>query len=361
MSKSSRKSSQTWMAFLGLVTATVPMSTCALAQEDLAAKLPPPRIVVTEFDSKAALTVTHVRYHVTPAVLPGAKALATALNSVKPVDEEGTLTAEVVRSVVPTPTGPVLYGGDLVSSKGKVVKAAQSHAIYVNCTPVSTCWGNPEGFLTNLGKSSFIHVADQYVTATANNRYTVGKNAAVNYSHFGNTLYPEDLYAIVHAVAKTDGTGYGHIYHLFLPKGTDTCFDQSSSCYSPDNPSNWAFCAYHQSVTFSDIGHVLMTIEPYQDVAGCNVQTPSPNGQVADSTNSVLSHELFETITDPDPDTGWTNITSLDLWGYEIGDECQPLVNNSSAFLVPTFAINGKKYEVQLEYSNKYHGCVSVP
>jgi hypothetical protein len=163
----------------------------------------------------------------------------------------------------------------------------------------------------------------------------------------------------VHAVAKVTGTGYGHIYHIFLPKGVDTCFDLSNVCYSPDNPSSFFFCAYHGSVTFSDIGHVVYTVEPFQNVGGCRVSTPAPNGQLADSTNSVLSHELFEAITDPDLNA-WFNQTSLDLAGFEIGDECQPLSNSTGA-LDPTFLINGKKYEVQTEYSNHYHACAVVP
>jgi hypothetical protein len=140
----------------------------------------------------------------------------------------------------------------------------------------------------------------------------------------------------------------------------DTCFD-FGGCYSPDNPQTWAFCGYHSDVTFSDIGTVLFTVEPYQDVPGCAVQTPSPNGQMADSTNSVLSHETFEAITDPEPDSGFINRTSLDLDGYEIGDECQPLGNSSGDFLTPTFLINGKSYEVQLEYSNHYAACAVQP
>jgi hypothetical protein len=74
----------------------------------------------------------------------------------------------------------------------------------------------------------------------------------------------------------------------------------------------------------------------------------------------VLSHELFETITDPDG-ASWLAIKSLDEHGFEIGDVCQPFVNASRDFLVPTFPINGKKYEVQMEYSNKYHGCTNIP
>jgi hypothetical protein len=291
--------------------------------------------------------------------VPGAREAALLLN-LQNRQNPSLEPAGVITNTIPSPTPPAFYGGDLVFSGGAKVTSAQSHAVYVDCTPVSACWGNPEGFLTDLSKSSFIHLVDQYIGSVANLRYTVGAHANVSYGFYGNTLYPHDLFAILHAVATTTGTGYSHIYHLFLPKGVDTCFDQSNSCYSPDNPSNFSFCAYHGSVTFSDIGHVVYTVEPFQNVPGCAVATPSPNGQTADSTNSVLSHELFELITDPDLNA-WFNRTSLDLAGFEIGDECQPLVNSSMDFLVPTFLINGKKYEVQTEYSNHYHACAVVP
>jgi len=29
------------------------------------------------------------------------------------------------------------------------------------------------------------------------------------------------------------------------------------------------FCGYHSSADFKDIGHVLYTVEPYQNVSGC--------------------------------------------------------------------------------------------
>ena len=120
---------------------------------------------------------------------------------------------------------------------------------------------------------------------------------------------------------------------MFLPKGVDTCFDLTNICYSPDNPPSFVFCAYHGSVTFSDIGHVLITVEPFQNVNGCSVATPSPNGALVDSTANVLSHELFESITDPDPPGtvtdivngkfGWIALNSLIEFGAEIGDICE--------------------------------------
>lgn len=337
--------------FAAFAAACVPVSAFAQDAERLSSQVPL-NVAVTEPDVRAAANITTQRVHVMPAHMSGARELVQMFN-------EQNVPAPRV-TTVPSPTPPAFYPADLATAGGAKVVSATSHAVYVNCTTISTCWGNPEGFLTDLDKSSFIHLVDQYTGSTANGRYTVGVHANVGYSIFGNTLYPHDIFAIVHAVAKITGTGYGHIYHIFLPAGTDTCFDQSGFCYSPDNPASFAFCGYHGAVTFSDIGHVLYTVQPFADVPGCQTATPSPNGQLTDSTNSPLSHELFETITDPDPGSGWINRISLLLRGNEIGDECVPLANSTGA-LNPTFLVNGKKYEVQTEYSNTYHACAVVP
>ncbi|MBV8115140.1 MAG: hypothetical protein JO300_10390 [Silvibacterium sp.] len=315
------------------------------------------RVTPDIMDRAAAADARDVRTHVMRANTQAAKS-ARAVESAKRLQSS---EEEARPATTPAPL-PGFYPADLDYSRGPVVITAQFHNVYVNCTNVATCWGDPSGFLGDLGKSKFIHITDQYVGAIADNRYTVGTAASVTYPFYGNTLYPEDIYAIAHAVAKAlKATGYGHIYHIFLPKGTDTCFDQSAQCYSPDNPAAWIFCAYHESVTFSDIGHVLYTVEPYQNVPGCYAAKPNPHSQLIDSTNSVLSHETFETITDPDPPLGWANFSAAALFESEIGDECVPLGDSTFAFLDPTFLINGKPYEVQLEYSNKYHACVSFP
>lgn len=118
-------------------------------------------------------------------------------------------------------------------------------------------------------------------------------------------LYDDDILAIVHAGGNAFGTGYDQIYHVFIPPGVDVCITGTNQCYSPDNPSTFFFCAYHSSVTFSDIGHTLFTVEPYQNVAGCSVAPGSPNGALVDSTSNLLSRELFETISDPDGTAWW--------------------------------------------------------
>ncbi|MGD0629073.1 MAG: hypothetical protein ABR987_06965 [Terracidiphilus sp.] len=283
----------------------------------------------------------------------------------------------------PAVTGPAItpfpkgrrYPGDLTYQGGETVDRARYHAIYVlnsftgttGCTQatIPTCWGSPEDFLKNLGKSDFIHVVDQYVGRYDRDRYTNGADAFATFTPLPPALTDADMQALVHAVAASLGfpTGYGNIYHIFLPPGTDECFDATyATCYSPDNPATFFFCAYHGSVTFTDVGHVLYTVEPYQNVSGCNVPPGSPNGPLVDATNSVLSHETFETITDPDG-TAWWNGASNALYGSEIADECEFIIFYPTAvyFNPSIWHVDGHVYATQPEYNNDGHTCSTSP
>jgi hypothetical protein len=287
--------------------------------------------------------------------------------------KEQTATPAITGPVItPFPTGP-RYPADLTYQGGETVGQARYHAIYLlnsftgttGCTEstIATCWGNPEGFLKDLGKSDFIHVTDQYVGVHDSNRYTNGPDAYATFTPLPPKLTDADVLALVHAVAAGLGypTGYGNIFHVFLPPGTDECFDATYSvCYSPDSPSTFDFCAYHSSATFTDVGHVLYSVEPYQNVPGCAVPPGSPNGQLTDSTNNVLSHETFETITDPDG-TAWWNGASNALYGSEIGDECEFILFTPTAvyFNPSLWHVGNQEYATQPEYSNEGHACTT--
>ena len=334
-------------------------------------------IAVTRADIDAAATVKFSRFHVMATGIPGGREKARALN-----EENARRAAEIEGreaeaeaggpATIPPTTPTHFYPADVSKGnpKAPVITSAVNHAVYIDLpakTSVAKEWGNPEGFLKDLFQSSFIHLVDQY-TGSITDNYTVGQNAMATYAEYtfdGNNpvIYEHELWAIVHAVASKPGygAGLGHIYHLFLPNNVDTCFDETTECYSPDNFDAWYFCAYHDYIKFKDIGEVVFTVEPYQNVDGCAVHEPSPNGKLVDSTDSVLTHETFETISDPEPPDGYTNQITLDLQYAEISDECQPLTDDNGDFLVPTFKINGKKYAVQLIYSNTYHACAAQP
>jgi hypothetical protein len=107
-------------------------------------------------------------------------------------------------------------------------------------------------------------------------------------------------------------------------------------------------------VDFPDLGHVLYTVQPFQNVPGCAVMQPSPNGAIVDSTASALSHELIETITDPDGDA-WFAQSSLIEYGQEIADICETPFGEYAPV-----SIQGKLYAIQPEYANKYHACATA-
>ena len=250
-----------------------------------------------------------------------------------------------------------------------MVVTTEFHPIYVNRHP--SHWGNVAGFLTDLGASNFIHVLDQYAGSTASHRYTLGASFSIHYPipEDTHTLLPADIVNLVHAAAKDEGSGYGNLYHVFLPKGVDMCFPATSTsprqCYSPDIPDTFVFCGFHSSVTFTDsVGHVIFSVEPFQDVDGCSLPPHgTPNGQLIDSTNNVLSHESSEAITDPDGDAWWVQSFTF-ANGNEIADECirfEVLSNGKAYWDYGNVELNGHKYRIQPEYSNAVHGCTYSP
>jgi hypothetical protein len=90
---------------------------------------------------------------------------------------------------------------------------------------------------------------------------------------------------------------------------------------------------------------------------------PIPNDTLVDSTDNVLSHESFETISDPDGDA-WTNNRAtvyLFLDGIEIADECVFFTPDFNFFDVPTVLMGSHRYAVQLVNSNEQHACSSAP
>jgi hypothetical protein len=320
---------------------------------------------VTQSDVDAAAHVSNIHIHVMPSPLVKAATTPTTFPILSPVALDRILGNSAAASSPLLQSAPDVFSlgffpDDMIRRGGAVVLSAQSHDVFVNC-PGSLCWGNPtpNSFLTFLGTSNFVHVLDQYAGSTANNRYTVGTAVAVTYSPlFSKTLSQGDILSIVHTAAKLLGkVGYGHIYHVFLPKGIDTCFDPfpfGGGCYSPDNPGTFAFCAYHESVTFSDIGHVLYSVEPFQGpISGepsCAIPAGSPNGQLIDSTSTTLLHEFFEAMSDPDPNTGFAVARGPQSF-MEVGDVCEGVLGITS--------FSGHNYETQLIYSNKEHECTN--
>lgn len=268
------------------------------------------------------------------------------------------------------PTSLLRYPADLEYHGGRTIESAEQSAIFIHPSaqcPANSCFGDPIGFLKNLSGSRFIDITNQYVNSYAQERYPVGINYVAPYyspsAGAGKPFTNYDMAVLAYSVAAQTGSfGYGHIFHLFLPPGQDVCFSNSFSvCYSPDNYHTWYFCAYHGSAEDGAGNIVFYTVEPYQNVPGCHVRPGTPNGQLTDSTDNVLSHELFETITDPQGNAWWNSLDN-GIYGEEIGDECAFLdFTSSTVYFDPSIvSLNNKTYAVQPEYSNSVHACATL-
>lgn len=270
-----------------------------------------------------------------------------------PVGSQGHVKVFPTLAHMNTSAGSVASSGATTNSPwnltyfgGPTLTSATLWNVYVDCaTTPAQCWGTgtltPATYLKDLNVSSLILVADQYLHENASDRWSVSQLNA-SYTFPSHIAADTDIYKILYAaVQHTHETGYHNVYNVFLPEGQDLCFG-SLGCYSPDNPSSFTFCAFHGYVDFGS-KHVLFTVQPYQFVAGCPLPTQT---RVIDATASTLSHETFETMTDPDLDA-WFNA----LEGDEVADLC-------FGFRFPT-VVGQRTYVVQEIYSNDIQDCTN--
>lgn len=269
------------------------------------------------------------------------------------------LTTRRASTITNNPFDVLYYGGAVIG--GALQHPLLVNTNYSNCqvTPSSTttCWGKPGLTASDLSASEYVrNVLAQYTNLAQPNRYPRGDQGFINF----NVLSPRpgvrnpvigesDILLIVYNAAVQLGFGYGHIYHVFLPPNVDTCIDLQAACYSPDSSASFVFCGYHSSVLVGG-QRMIYTVEPYQDVRGCGftggVNTDGGGDDLVDSTANTLTHELFETITDPDPGNGW-----LSPAGNEIGDACVGYFT--------TVNLNGTPYTVQSMWSDGSHLCTN--
>jgi hypothetical protein len=315
-------------------------------------------ISISQSDTAAAATAVasgHYGIEITPpqtAVSQRSSAFARlgeAADAIPPESAVQPLTA------LPAPVWSPI---DLANFGGSTITSWLQWNVYLGCSKNDqTCWGNPEQFITDLNGSKFIHLLDQYVGSTKPKRYPLSSKSTFNSSPVGTFLSLSAtqswLHAAVVAAGGSSAAGAGNIYHLYLNQGIDVCADPSNTqCYSPDNPGTFAFCGYHSYVDFNDFGRVYYSVEPYQPVKGCFGTT----SDITSATANVLSHEIFEAITDPNLDAWFGSGYPIDNYGEEIGDECVWV------HLYPQ-KLNPKHpaYTTQNEYSNKYHSCANRP
>ncbi|MBV9258282.1 MAG: hypothetical protein JO215_09710, partial [Ktedonobacteraceae bacterium] len=200
-------------------------------------------------------------------------------------------------------------------------------------------------YFNDVGGSGLYANNTQYTDSSG----AAPSNAVLAGTWVDNSAFPEsplldsDIQNEVSNAMNANGwsASNNNAFFVFTEAGQDLCFDSSRS----ECASN-TFCAYHNYFGSNTIYAAM----PYAASFSCNPGS-SPNGDDADQTINVTSHEQMEAATDPLLNA-W-----IDSSGAEIGDKCAWQFG-STASDGSDVNWNGDPYIVQEEWDNNVGGCV---
>lgn len=310
------------------------------------------------------------------ALVAGITVLATALPGAagaNPATPRGTLGRAPAGGAV---SPAVLGSGNLVNHGGSLENTSTNYLIFwgvpaspnaftcsgVGCIPfqaipsnVTVEDANPyagaiERFFRVVGGTPYYGILTQYGVSNATTLggvYSDLTNPAVG------TITETAIEAEVRRVQAATGWtgGIGHNFWVITGPGAVPCGPYGDCAYT-------SFCGYHWTMSDRAGIETPFAVIPYPEpacdyaVAGA-VSDPNLT-PAADSAINVISHELFETVTDPGigfGDYGW-----YDSAGYEIADKCAWIFGPASA-TGGDVTLHGVGYMLQQEYSNSGSYC----
>jgi hypothetical protein len=285
-----------------------------------------------------------------------------------------TRTGSSVASARRTPKNVAINAPlDLVYGGGPVLSGAQSDSIFVNCSLACRSAGKVDSgrFLDDLFNDQYLQLLVQYLSSPGEivipgGKFEKGASVDLPFTYgapkpgFTNPVITQhEISEIVLAGANALPQGdprLVHIFNVLLAPNVDTCNDELTLCFSPDNLATDSLCGYHGEFTLSNGTTYLYDVVPWVTVDECLIgsfELNYPNqialgNDPADAIYDVLSHETFEAITDPIPTYGWLSFFADD----EMADQCYTFLN--------FVTLNHHNYFIQSEYSDIGQQCISA-
>ncbi|HET7784909.1 MAG TPA: hypothetical protein VFL36_02985, partial [Myxococcales bacterium] len=260
------------------------------------------------------------------------------------------------------------YGGRVVSSI-QVVQVLYGSGTYIP-EVAGTVSPNVATFYGGVTASPYFDWLTEYNTnITANgggagtnqaiarggfvSRIQITPSAANNGSTIDDTQIQSELAAQINAghlpVPTTDAAGNTNTYYaIFFPSGKTITQGGSSSCVAG------GFCAYHGTIANVGGHEVYYGVHPHMG-SGSGCATGCGNSPTTFQNQcSVASHEMIETVTDPE--VGLASVVAKPVAWYdsvngEIGDIC----NAQQGTVVGS---DGVTYTVQTEFDNATSNCI---
>jgi hypothetical protein len=262
------------------------------------------------------------------------KIIHRSLNNIGTDDnryEHGVTPRHKKFSTLAVPQNGILYHGGPVMLTTKVV-----YYIWYGNWSGNTAVTILTDLANSIGGSPYFNINTTYTNSAGTpiqNTITYGGSTTDNYSR-GTSLSDTAIRSIV-SDAITSGR---------LPKNTNGIyFVLTSQDVTATSGFCTRYCGWHTHATISgsDIKYSFVG-NPARCITSCAAQTTGPNGNAgADGMASIVSHELEETVTDPDLNAWY------DSSGAENADKCAWTFGTTST------ATNGAKYNMTLG-SRKY-------
>ncbi|KAI9193234.1 uncharacterized protein BJ171DRAFT_640914 [Polychytrium aggregatum] len=273
----------------------------------------------------------------TAAALPAAK-LRIRQDSPRPNGIQYLDGAPGASNLATTTTTRLIYGS------GPIVPNVNVHPIYYGSNVNYQSQLNT--FYSAIVGSSYLAWLSEYDTPSQNIGTGTFSSSIVKSIGPNTTIDNSAIQTWLHGLVAS-GTlvpTQNTYYPIHFPPGYTITAGGEQSCV--------VFCAFHSAVYIGDIPgtqiyYLTYGVMPDLSTSGCAGGCGS-DPSTLNNLQSVSSHELFETITDP-IFNGWT-----DGNGNEIGDLC----NHIHATITGT---DGNNYIVQKQWSNAHQGCYAPP
>ena len=266
------------------------------------------------------------------------------------------------------------YNGFIPYAGGPVVTQVNVVAVFWGSGVDPTVVSDIGGFYSALTSGAFMHFVSEYsvVGQTIGSYGTVAGAFTISPINGNSVLQDADVPAeLAQQIAQgaLPAANANTIYMVHLPPGMTVMLDGAPSC-SPG--TSGSFCSYH---SFSN--GIIYVVLPDRSQGGCvpgppgcNVNGPPCCGDKTpfEDLTTTASHELMESITDPEP---LTNPAWMGPLVGEIGDLCAFSKIPGDVAYTTVVGQNGKTYQAQRGLSDAaqqaglgppgHAGCVGYP